>query len=109
MKAFNKLFSVVIAAIIVLFVIANMILMADDADSGRKYRVEINRLALKIEANSFEITDLGNCQYVTGITKYGEDFYNVDSDYVIREINGELYRFDYKEESSTDKTKSGFL
>lgn len=105
MKAFNKLFSVVIAAIIVLFVIANMILMADDADSGRKYRVEINRLALKIEANSFEITDLENCQYVTGITKYGEDFYNVDSDYVIREINGELYRFDYKEESSTDKTK----
>jgi len=36
---------------------------------------------------------------------YGEDFYNTDSDYVIREINGVLYRFDYTPGSNSEKTE----
>ena len=34
-----------------------------------------------------------------------DNFYSTDSDYVIRRINGELYRFDYSENSGTDKAR----
>jgi len=104
MKTYNKIFAVVIAAIIVLFVIANITMVAEDVDSGRAYRVEVSRLVREIETGNFEMTDLDNCQYVTGVVEYSDDFYNIDSDYMIREINGELYRFDYKADSSTERT-----
>lgn len=106
MKAFNRIFAVVIVVIIAVFAVANVILLTDNTDSGRPYLVEISRLVNEIEKESFEIKDLANCEYVTGVNKYGEDFYNSQSDYVIREINGELYRFDYKSDSNTDKANT---
>ncbi len=96
MKAFNKIFAAVIVVLTILFTAANIILSADSSDSGRPYRVEINRLVRQIEADGFENTDLSGCEYVTNIERCGERFYNTESDYAVREINGELYRFDYK-------------
>ena len=93
MKAFNRIFSAVTVAITLLFTVANMILAADKTDGSRQYRVEISRLAREIEANGS--ADISECVYVTNIERYGEKFYSADSDYVIYEINGELYRFDY--------------
>ncbi len=93
MKAFNRIFSAVTVAIILLFTVVNMILAADKTDGSRQYRVEISRLAREIEANGS--ADISECVYVTNIERYGEKFYSTDSDYVIYEINGELYRFDY--------------
>lgn len=106
MKAFNKIFAVVIVLIFVVFVSANVLMMTDNAESGRPYLVEVSRLVRDIEKDSFEIKDLANCEYVTGVNIYGEDFYNPTSDYVIREINGELYRFDYTANSNSDKTST---
>ena len=48
MKAFNRVFTVVVIAIILLFVVVNMILAADKTDGSRQYRVEISRLAREI-------------------------------------------------------------
>ena len=93
MKAFNRIFSAVAITIILLFVVVNMILAADKTNGSRQYRVEISRLAREIEANGS--ADISECVYVTNIERYGEKFYSTDSDYVIYEINGELYRFDY--------------
>ncbi len=93
MKAFNRVFSAVAITIILLFVVVNMILAADKTNGSRQYRVEISRLAREIEANGS--ADISECVYVTNIERYGEKFYSTDSDYVIYEINGELYRFDY--------------
>ena len=108
MKAFNRIAAIVIAAIIAVFISANVILLSDNSESGRPYRVEINRIVTEIEKNSLEITDLGDCEYVTGVLRYEDaaDFYNTDSDYVIREINGKLYRIDYKASSNEDSTKN---
>ena len=108
MKAFNRISAIVIAAIIAVFISANIILLSDNSESGRPYRVEINRIVTEIEKNSLEITDLGDCEYVTGVLRYEDvtDFYNTDSDYVIREINGKLYRIDYKASSNEDSTKN---
>lgn len=103
MKAFNRISAAVVAVIVLVFISANMMLLTDDTDSGRPYRVEISRLSLDIEQSDFESVDISACQYVTGIEKYGDDFYNTDSDYIIREINGELYRFDYRADMKSDK------
>ena len=100
MKAFNRIFATIIIMLTVLIITANVILSVDGSgdsfENGRPYRVEINRLARKIEADGFENIDLSHCQYVTNIKKQGADFFDTDSDYAIREINGVLYRFDYK-------------
>ena len=101
MKTFNRIFSVVVVAIILLFVFVNMILAADKTDGSRQYRVEISRLVHEIETNGS--ADISECEYVTNIERYGKDFYSADSDYVIREINGELYRFDYRANGYSNK------
>ena len=105
MKAFNRIFAVVIILIIAVFVIANVIMLTNGDESGRPYRVEISRLVAEIEKDSLEIPDLANCKYVTGVLRFEDtdNFYNAESDYVIREINGELYRFDYRAKSEEDK------
>ena len=102
MKAFNRIFSAITVAIILLFAVVNMILAADRTDGGRQYRVEISRLVREIKTNGS--ADISECEYVTNIEPYGEKFYSTDSDYVIYEINGELYRFDYKINSHSNKT-----
>ena len=102
MKAFNRIFSAVTVAITLLFAVANMILAADKTDGSRQYRVEISRLAREIEANGS--ADISECEYVTNIEQYGEKFYSTDSDYIIYEINGELYRFDYNINGGSNKT-----
>lgn len=93
MKAFNRILSAVAVVVILLFVVVNIILAADKTDGGRLYRVEISRLVRELEAGGS--ADISECEYVTNIERYGERFYSTDSDYVICEINGELYRFDY--------------
>ena len=106
MKAFNRIFLAVIAVIIAVFAAANVILLGDSLDSGRPYLVEVSRLVSEIENEN--IADVSECEFVTAVTEYSENFYNSDSDYVIREINGELYRFDYTTDSSTDKSEKIF-
>ncbi len=102
MKAFNRIFSVFAVVVILLFAVVNMILATDKTDDGRLYRVEISRLVREMEANGS--ADISECEYVTNIERYGENLYNTDSDYVICEINGELYRFDYNTNGYSEKT-----
>lgn len=97
MKRFDKIFIAIIVVLIAVIVAANLSLLhTDRSDHGRPYRVEVSRLVQQIEAG--QITDLSGCDHVTAVTKYSEDpqrFYDADSDYLIRQIDGELYRFDY--------------
>lgn len=97
MKRFDRLFAALIAVMLALIVGVNVFLgRSQTAEEGRPYRVEISRLAQQIEAG--EPVELDGCSYVTAVTKYADDpdgFYRASSDYVIREISGELYRFDY--------------
>lgn len=94
MKAFNRISALVIMVILAVFIGANAWLLTDHSDSGRPYRVEISRLVREMENG--RTPDLSACAYVSAVTEYGEGFYNSDSDYVIHEIGGELYRFDYR-------------
>lgn len=97
MKTFNKIFILVIILIAVIFTVANVLMLHTDADSGRPYRVEIERMAELISRDSFTESNLSECRYITKVVKCSDesDFYDVNSDYAVREIDGELYRFDY--------------
>lgn len=107
MKAFNRISVIVSALIIAVFAAANMLLLTDNSESGRPYLVEISRLVREIENNN--IADISECEFVTNITEYGEDFYNSDSNYVIREVNDKLYRFDYTIDSNKEKSETVFV
>lgn len=79
-----------------IFAGANLLLYYLKApQNGRPYRIEVNRIALQIEQGGVESIDLSWCQYVKNVAEFGDDFYKSDSDYMIREIDGRLYRFDY--------------
>ncbi len=106
MKSFDRIFAAVIALIALIFAAANALILWENNNAGRPYRVEISRLAREIEGNGINGLDLSACDYVTHIERYGEDFYNSESDYVIREIGGELYRFDY---TASQPEKSGLV
>ncbi len=103
MKKFNILLVLTLVMIAVTFVCANLLFSADSADnSGRPYRVEIGRLCRAIESG--ESPDLSTCKYVTAVEKIDSDsdFYNTDSDYLIKNIGGQLYRFDYSQKDRSD-------
>jgi signal transduction histidine kinase len=98
MKRFDRLFIVLMAVMLALILGVNFYLLnTQTSEEGRPYRVEVNRLSLQIEAGN--APNISQCEYVTAVTKYSDDpagFYHTDSDYVIRRIQGELYRFDYR-------------
>ncbi len=104
MRAYNRIFSLVIAVIAVIFVTANAVLIMGGRDeSGRPDRVEISRLVHEIEKNGIENIDVSACKYVTGIEIQNGNVYDTDRDYVIRKINGEVYCFYYKMERGINK------
>lgn len=108
MRAFNRIMAAVTALIIVIFAAANISLnLILTPENGRPYRVEINRAALEIEENGSESIDLTKYVYINNIVKYNadseQDFYNTNSEYALRQINGDLYRFDYSAKDDTHR------
>lgn len=103
MKAFDRIFIITITAVIILAASFNIaVARYNDPYNGRQYRVEIKRLALLIEDSGSCVIDLSKYKYVKNIQEYNgsRQFYNVNSDYYICEINDVLYRFDYVHEST---------
>ncbi len=98
MKKLNRLCIVVVLCMVAVIAVANcFILFGQKEGGGRPYRVEISRLVRQMEEYS-EIPDLSDCAYVTAIvpdTGEGTSFFEGNSDYVIREIDGVRYRFEY--------------
>ena len=101
MKRFGKLFLIAVTVIAIVFGITNYLLYKAGKISGREYRVEAERLAFDMENG--KNPDLSACSYVTGVVKYEgqKDFYDGDSDYLIKEIGGDIYRFDYASNNKT--------
>lgn len=105
MKSFYKVSAVMLVVFAAVFALANLVLnVYCQPANGRPYRVEINRLALQIAESGLESVDLSECAYVTDIVEFGEGFYSSADDCVIREINGELYRFDYSADNIYDNS-----
>ena len=103
MKVFDRIFIITVLIIIIITATFNIRMVSgNNPYGGRQYRVEIKRLAFEIEKSGNHNMDLSSCQYVTGIQVYNgsSQFYSVNSDYYICEINNVLYRFDYINENT---------
>lgn len=106
MKIWRRILAAITVLSAAIFVSANVILNClNSSEKGRAHRVEVNRLALQIQQNGLESVDFSQCEFVYNIAKFGDDFYNSQSDYLIREINGKLYRFDYTLQNETDNSR----
>lgn len=110
MKAYNKIIAAVIAVTLLLVIAADIVLFTDsNGGYDREYRVEISRIAEDIKNNGFNEGTLSGCRYVKAVTSFNAENYDnkifdTDSDYIIKEINGVLYRFDYTVQSKSDRT-----
>lgn len=101
MKSFQRMFAAMIMIICLLFAGVNLFLLQETTErEGRPWRVEINRIAVTIEESGLESIDLREYSYVVNVEKYRGDgdgfFEGTGNDYLIRQIGGELYRFDYE-------------
>lgn len=108
MKSFNRLFAVVLVALALLIAGANLLMLhTDEGTEGRPYRVEISRLAAQIEEKGIAGIDLTGMEYVTAVISQEDDpegLYAGESDCLIREIEGKLYRFDYEAAGASQKS-----
>lgn len=96
MKAFSRLIILIVIVFLSILAVTNVLLINDVNSVGeRPYRVEVNRLSAQIEINGYNNINLDDCEYIISVTEFGEDFYNSENEYVIHEIDGKLYRFDY--------------
>lgn len=110
MRSFRILFAVVLTIIIMLFAVLNVYLLHRKSDSGREYRVQIERLCTDISDDGRY--DLSDYPMITTVIKSdgSEEFlYGENSDYVIRNVNGELYRIEYSIGMIHDSEKVIFI
>jgi len=103
MKSYNRLLVEIILLLIIFITAANICLSSIlDSRSRRDYQVEINRLYMEIKENGLDAIRLNDYIYVKNISVLdegsdpGQFFEGNDSDYAIRYINGDYYRFDYQ-------------
>lgn len=99
MKSFNKVIVAALVFIILAFSAVNFIPKISK-DSASILNVEINRIVREIE-ESGTVPDTDKYTSVLGVYKQigDEDFFVSENDYVIREIDGELYRIEYLEQT----------
>lgn len=95
MKGFVRLLVVIFSTMAAMMIGADFILKHyEQDDEGRPYRVEAQRIAHKIENN--EDYNLADYSYITNVEKLSDDFSEADSDYLIKNIGGTYYRFEYR-------------
>lgn len=102
MKSFNKVIAIALAVIFLMFVAVNVIPRVSK-DSASILNVEINRIVREIE-ESGNVPDAQNYSTILSIYKQSDsdDFFVSENEYVIREIDGELYRIEYTEQGENN-------
>lgn len=100
MKTYNKIFGLVVVVIVVVFALCNIYMFSSNkTDSGRQYRVEAQRVVNQIEQVGYDRLDLSEYSTITAVhpllNNDEKRFFEADSDYLIREIEGNIYRIEY--------------
>lgn len=107
MKSYLKLTIAVITILAVIFSGANIILHYEyKGDAGRPYRVEAERIAAKIESG--EEYSIDDYRYIKNIELQENGFQGGESDYLVKEIGGRLYRFDYSYKADNNAAMTSF-
>lgn len=104
MKAFDRIIVIALLALALIFAGVNAALLTEEDVTGRPYRVEISRAAEDIRAGGPDSVDLSSYPCIEAIVPVdAADLSALEggrNDYLIREIDGALYRFDYRADGS---------
>ncbi len=102
MKGYLRLVIITLVILAALSAISEVILHnSGQGEQGRPYRVEAQRIAHLIENG--EEYDLTQYRYITHVEALSGDFQESDSDYLVKEIGGTFYRFDYETPSDNSR------
>lgn len=105
MKKFDRLIITVLTMIFLVAVIINFVISGAKINFSKLYKVEVNRVEQEISDG--KNIDPDNYETILGVYRYDADrnFYSSENEYVIREINGELYRIEYNDTVSDSSLK----
>ena len=101
MKSFNKVIAITLVLIILMFATVNII-PKFAKEKASILNVEVNRALSKIEETG-DIPDSANYTTIIGIYEQSgdEDFFTSENEYLIRKVNGSLYRIEYLEDKNS--------
>lgn len=97
MKSFDRMIAAAVIIMLVLAAAFNLIMTRENRARQPLYKIEINRIVQAAEhGETVRAEDYDN---ITGIYRYdgSSSFFDTDSEYAVREINGELYRIEYSD------------
>lgn len=108
MKTYNRIFVTVVGIMIAVFTVCNIcILSFNENNSGGEYRVEAERVANQIEQSGYDSLKLSEYNTITSVEVLSDrdekKFFETDSDYLIKKINGRLYRIEYRSQGNDFK------
>lgn len=96
MKAYRKLCISVLAVFVCIIAVSDIFALGAVVDGSREYRVQIERLCTEMQNGG--AVDYNDYPLITDVLEDdGTDTFVLgkNSDYVLREINGKLYRIEY--------------
>ncbi len=104
MKKYNQMLAIVLVIMAMIFVGTNLYLSTMKEPKGREHRVEIERAAMEVKEKGLTAVNLEKyptiVRIVAGKGADDKSFYEgEEEDYVIRNIDGVDYRFDYEASS----------
>ncbi len=105
MKAFNRMFAAVIILALLMLAGVNMWLFKAERTEGRQHRVDAARAAAVIEEKGIDSLCLSDYSTIIAVTEVDEHngITGENHDYLIKEINGTYYRFDYSASEEIEK------
>lgn len=115
MKSFYGIFTAMLLMFVLIFVVINTFFFHITENRGKEYRVEAERAAWQIQENGMENLDLSHFPMIYQIKqldtfsseKEKAEFFEGEAyDYLVKNINGIYYRFDYIADNSQKKTIS---
>lgn len=95
MKGFNRIITAAVIIMAAFIVVLDAVMLKSEKLSQPLYKVEVSRIERELSQGAQ--VSAGDYPHITGIYSYdgSPDFYSSDGEYLIREINGQLWRIDY--------------
>lgn len=95
MKGFNRIIAAAVIIMAAVIIILDAVMLKSEKLSQPLYKVEVSRIERELSQGAQ--VNAEDYPHITGIYSYdgSPDFYSSDGEYLIREINGQLWRIEY--------------
>ncbi|HNZ98026.1 hypothetical protein [Ruminococcus sp.] len=109
MKGFNRIIAAALIIMAAVIVILDAVMLKSEKLAQPLYKVEVSRIERELSQGTK--VSAADYPHITGIYSYdgSPDFYSSDSEYLIREINGQLWRIEYTDSESPDSRRTLIL